>query len=161
MAYVLDPHALFMEHGISNPAALGEPAPKPPKGPKLIGRLPGEPKGLKPATRVDTASAWARRLLLVMQAAGMADATPPKHADGQWRQKRASDKSVAALGRMRWACKYLPPTARKSGQWMCANGHALRGGAVSDLLGVLLALADDSHKYWTWPQGVEIPALEF
>ena len=70
-AYVLDPHALFLEHGISNPAALGEPAPKPPPGPKLIGRLPGEPKGLKGATRVDVASAWARRLLLVMQAGGL------------------------------------------------------------------------------------------
>lgn len=161
LAYVLDPHALFMEHGITNPAALGEPAPKPPKGPTLIGRLPGEPKGLKPATRVDAASAWARRLLLVMQAGGMAAETPSQHVDGQWRQKRASEKSVAALGRMKWACKYLPPGARKSGQWMCTNAHALRGGAVSDLLGVLLALADEGHRYFAWPTSVAIPALEF
>lgn len=159
-AKVLDPHALFEEHGIAHPAALGEPEPAEPKEPKLQGP---KPQGdyfaeMRPAVQIDTVSSWARRMLLVMQADGMA-AQSKYPGDANWRRKKASAKSQAAISRMVWASRYIPEPHRASVKLIANNTERFRAGAVSDLMGVLIAVADASHRGWTWPESVEIPGL--
>lgn len=159
-AKVLDPHALFEEHGIAHPAALGEPEPKAPQEPRLSGPIP-EGTGLRemrPAVQVDTVSSWARRMILVLQAEGMA-AQSKYPGDAAWRRKKASEKSRKAIGRMIWASRYLPEPHRAACKIIVANAGRFRAGAVSDLMGVLIAVADASHRGWTWPETIEIPAL--
>ncbi len=169
-ANVIDPYALFDEHGISHPAALGEPPPKPPK-PKdrsldILPPLPGMPVEIPPMQQVAVASAWARRLLLVMQADGLALPTPDRWVDGQWRHKRSTPKQRDALVRMEWATRYIPEPHKGQIKWAIKARDVLRGGACADLLSVLLAVTDASkpnrqaRRHWAWPASVPIPPLD-
>jgi superfamily II DNA or RNA helicase len=159
-AKVLDPHALFEEHGIAHPAALGEPEEIEEKEPKLTGPKPsGEYFAeMRPAVQIDTVSSWARRMLLVLQAEGMASQSKYP-GDAAWRRKKASAKSQAAITRMIWASRFIPQPHRDSAKLIANNTGRFRAGAVSDLMGVLIAIADASHRGWTWPLHVEIPDL--
>lgn len=170
-AYVIDPHNLFDEHGIAHPAALGEPPPKPPKNERTrdadeLPPLPGLPPDMPPMQRVAVASTWARRLLLVMQADGLALPTAERWAEGGWRQGRSTPKQRAALERMAWASRYIPQPHRDSIKWAISARNVLRSGACSDLMDVLRAVADASdpsrkqRRHWKWPKSVSIPPLE-
>lgn len=170
-ANVIDPHALFDEHGIAHPAALGEPPPKPPVNERTreldeLPPLPGLVGEVPPMVRVGVASAWARRLLLVMQADGLALPTPDQWADGSWRQRKGSEKQRAALVKMQWASKYIPQPHRDSIKWAIGARSLLKAGVCSDLLDVLHAVAKASdpmrkqHKHWKWPNAVQIPPLD-
>ena len=170
-AYVIDPHNLFDEHGIAHPAALGEPPPKQPKEEKQrdsdeLPPLPGLAPEMPAMQRVSIASAWARRLLIVMQADGLALPTADQWADGKWRQGRSTPKQRQALERMAWAARYIPQPHRDAIKWSINARNVLRSGACSDLLDVLRAVADasdparKSRKHWKWPKAVHIPPLD-
>lgn len=168
---IIDPHGLFEEHGISHPEALGAAPPKPINDGlnrefDELPPLPGLTQEMPPMKRIGIASAWARRLLLVMQAYGMAQQTHASFIDGQWRTRKASAKQIDALRRMQWAAKFMPKSHRDSLKWAINARGVLKKGACSDLLSVLRALADVSkdqraiHRYWKWPKNVSIPPLE-
>jgi hypothetical protein len=157
-AAVLDPHDLFGEHGINFPAALGDAPPKPPKGDTIKGPPGSGEREMRAARAVDLVSGWARSLLLVMQADGMAQSS--SFDGGAWRRKKPSPKVISALTRMAWASKFLPSPHSGTARWMVTHSHRLRAGAASDLLGVFIATADASHRGWTWPQRVQIPELD-
>lgn len=160
VAHVLDPHALFAEHGIAHPAALGEPPPAEPTEDRLDGPMPtGGVAQMRPAVQIDTVSSWCRSLLLVLQADGMA-AQSQYPGDAAWRRKKASEKSKRALGRLAWAIRFIPEGHRAACRVVVNNAPRFRAGAVSDLLGVLIAVADASHRGWVWPSRVDIPRIE-
>ena len=169
-ANVIDPHGLFFEHGIAHPAALGEPPPKKPKAEASammdLPPLPGLSAEMPPMQQVSIASTWARSMLLVMQADGLALPTPTQWVDGQWRSRRPSPKLIRALGKMEWASRYVPEPHRASIKWAIKASDRLKAGACSDLFNVLRAVADASEPkrkqrtHWKWPSNVHIPPLQ-
>lgn len=171
-ADILDPYALFTLHSISNPAALGEPA----EDPKLVKEMLEEDPFplidlpplavLPPAVAVDATGAWARALLMLMEAEGHYTPHPEYGAkDARWRRKRASDKQIAALGKLAWAVRVIPEPHKTSMKAIAKHPHRLRAGVAGDLISVLHAVADASADHrkarmkWPWPDTVVVPEL--
>jgi hypothetical protein len=124
----------------------------------------GEVSRLPEPVAVDTLSGWATDLLGALRGAGLAP--PPEEREaGSWREKRASDKQRAALGKMSWSARYLPSEAhRKAIRWIL-DRPSLRRGTASDLFTVFRALADGSaearanKRHWHCPVPIpEVPA---
>ena len=61
---------------------------------------------------------------------------------------------------MKWAIRFLPASHRAACRIVIGNPERFKAGAVSDLLGVLIAVADASHRGWVWPDSIEIPAID-
>lgn len=88
------------------------------------------------AVAVDRISGEICDLLARYRAAGQAE--PPKCGEGPWRQKRATKAQRDALGRMKWAVRFLEPAHKPALEWAISQTD-LRAGTASDALGVLWA----------------------
>ena len=171
-ADILDPYALFTLHSISNPAALGEPA----DDPKLVKEMLEEDPfplidlpplvALPPAVAVDATGAWARALLMLMEAEGHYTPHPDYGAqDARWRRKRASSKQIAALGKLAWATRVIPEPHKSAVKSIVKHPHRLRAGVAGDLISVLASVSDASRDHrkarmkWPWPDTVPVPEL--
>lgn len=166
-ALVMDPHDLLGTIGISHDADVGrileEDAEK---GDAKIRR-----KDLETAVRemphpvaVDMATAWARRMLLEVQAHGLA---PADHVSaGRWRDMEPSESQVAYLRKIAWATRHLPETHREPVKLMVEHGARLSRGAVSDLISILKAVAEaakperEAHRHWKWPEAIEVEEID-
>lgn len=173
-AVVMDPHDLFGLHGLPSSPAVGVndaaiEAFEASIGERKPSEGPSEEKELPLAKAIDASTRWARSLLLALQAAGIAknDAVEA----GTWRTRRPSDRQITALVKMgRTWSRYLPDAFR--GQVLALSredvARRLQRGAVSDLLSVLMAVANqapeggwEARKGWKleWPEGLEIEPL--
>ncbi len=146
-ATVLDPHDLFTLHGISHPAALGEPEPD--DSPEVevehddtesrfnLMPLPRTPKLPKPVA-VDVVGVWSRELLRLMEMNGLYHPDPRFHGMGAaWRRREPSDGQFGALKKLAWATKFMPDGHRMAVDAVLTTPKSLRRGVVSDLLNVL------------------------
>lgn len=166
-ATVMDPHNLLGRLGIAHEAAVGQ----------ALEEEVGEPperlqrKALEAAVRempepvaVDKATAWTQRMLLELQAHGIAPAD--KVSGGRWRDQDPSEAQVRYLRKMRWASQYLPETHREPVKLLVARGESLTRGAVSDLISVLAGLADvskghrEAHRHWQWPDAIQVEEID-
>lgn len=166
-AIVMDPHDLLGTIGISHDADVGrimdEEAEK--------GDAKLRKKDFETAVRempgpvaVDMATAWARRMLLEVQAHGLA---PADHVSaGRWRDQEPSEAQVACLRRISWATRHLPETHREPVKLMVEHGPRLSRGAVSDLISILKAVADaakpdrEARRHWHWPDALQVEEID-
>lgn len=148
-AVLYDPHDLLGDLGLVHAAAL-EDAQRTAEGQEAgdVWSIP-ELDGLDEVSRlpapkaVDAISGWVTDVLGQLRLHGIA-APPDQHEGGKWRQKRATDKQLAALGRMAWAVRYLPEDRhRRAVRWVLEQ-DSVRSGTASDLIDILRALADAS-----------------
>jgi hypothetical protein len=83
-------------------------------------------------------------------------------ADATWRNRPASAKAIAAVGRMAWATRFVRDERAKVGiKALLTLTNILTGGIVSDLLDILKASADfgtSAGHGWS-PKHLTIPAL--
>ena len=169
-ATIFDPYDLFSAHGITHPASLGEPAPKKPtiadEDPFPLIDLPPLNQPVPPAVAVDAVGAWSRALLRLMETAGLRKQNDKYgRPDAVWRRSVASEKQVAALGRMAVWARYMPEEHRKSVRAVCGAPHLLRAGVASDLMDVLSSIATASEpsrlvkRHWAWPSVLDVPVL--
>lgn len=165
-ATLYDPHDLLGELGLVHAAALEDAQAAGSRDtleptwaiPELQGL--DEVSTLPPAKAVDAISGWATDVLGALRGAGLAD-PPGQYEGGKWRQKKASEKQVAALGRLAWAARYLPDERhRRAVRWVLEQ-PSVRAGTASDLLSVLKTLAtasETARKAKThWHLTVDIP----
>lgn len=182
-AVVLDPHDLVGIFGLSQNAKIGEALDaviekaleeKEKKEPSLD----PDRQPMPPAQAIDAATSWSRMLLICLQANGLA---PASQASGAWRTRRPSDRQIGAIlgsngkkGLDRMA-KYLPEPSRTTVKLLC-QPHVLENlqcGAVSDLMSILVALANATFedrkgfatgnrpvKPWKFPESMEVPPLD-
>lgn len=177
---ILDPHDIFGALGIQHEATVGSgeleeqiAAEGTPRGARE-----SEVPALPPAKAIDSATAWTRRLLLSLQAAGLAGVG--EVAAGTWRTSHVTAPQRAAilgtdkragLARM---TRYIPEPHKSAVKALCQPWvvDTLQRGAVADLLDVLNAVAaataDDRQTFarggsvlkpWKWPAGLEVPAI--
>jgi superfamily II DNA or RNA helicase len=164
-ATVIDPHDLLGELGIAHGEDLGRVLEEEALGPTQERRdSDGEPdrKPLPEPRAIDAATNWSRRLLLALQAEGLAssDTIPTK----VWRTADPTDKQIRALQKMASKVCYLPREHRPAVQKLIALAPRLQRGAVSDLVSVLLAVTKaagaDPYGRWDWPAGLDVPPLD-
>lgn len=172
-AVFIDPFNLFDQHGLSHPAALGEALacaveveeeadeefPLLDLPPKVAGPLPK-------AVAVDALGAWARRVVSILELAGMFARDPRWGQDGPWRRRGVSPTQSAALARLAWVKRHFPAEHRETLARVCAAPGSLRQGIASDLISALRAVADAAassrqppYPRWTWPETLELPVV--
>ena len=167
-ADILDPYGLFSLHGIGHPAALGEP-PTTDVDPVVeefdpfpLYDLPRPEDGhLPPMMAVDALGAWVKALLRLLQVSSVY--TPPPRKPAKVNQRRLSDSQRWALGRLRWAAKYMPSQHRRACSAVCQSPHRLRSGIAGELLDVLGSIAaaanSPGRRRWVWPDTLDVPEL--
>ncbi len=153
-AVLLDPHDLFGAFGWGFGEALGEwerekGAPREP-----VEREPGE---MRSATATDPLSAYCRRLLLPLQAAGWASAS--KVVADEWRRDLPTDKQLDYLRVCRrWRpWRWLPGDHARLVADLLGRPGDLTRGAVSDLIAISQALSQ-RRAYPVEAGVVELPA---
>lgn len=176
LATILDPHDLFGRLSLTGTAELGMAMAglnhDPPAGPEGdvdeldLPDLPGLERDMPKAQAVDAISAWARRLLMSLQTAGLVEHRVSQEEDG-WRQRGVSERQLRALAKMRRWRGSIPEPHKTAVAWLTESDQAatLTRGAASDLLDVLSTCARKSRKpgggwrTWKWPQTLPIPEL--
>ncbi len=174
-AVVLDPWGLMVAHDLEYAAALGgaydnpaddaatEVAPKDEEAWDLIDLPPLQtaPLMVPRATAKRAAAAWVRRVLHAATDAGIRQPSEWE-ADATWRNRPASSKAIAAVGRMAWATRFVRDERAKVGiKALLTLTNILTGGIVSDLLDILKASADfgtSAGHGWS-PKHLTIPSL--
>lgn len=168
-AYILDPHDLFSVHGLAYPEALGEMLVQTTEEEEELASLDLEEDAkkrvqkMKPAQAVTAVGSWLRSIQSVMRSAGLMKPASDEY-DG-WRDDKPSMKQIEALGRLTWACRYIPQPARDQFKMLVIPERALRlkRGDVSDMMDILISIAEASkdnrknHRYWHWPETAPIP----
>ncbi len=170
---VLDPHDLLGTLGIAHPEALGLALEQPEADVRrvILNPVQQEAAEMPPAVAVDELTRWARGLSLALQAEGLVVGKAIRAVD--WRTEPPSRKQLDALGRMKWAVRYLPAEHRDAVKAAIDSRWALQRGAASDLLDVLLAMAEATkegrgrarrtgnwrRKIVGWPAGLDVPPL--
>jgi len=158
----MDPHDLLGIHGISHPEAIGaalevegveiEPGAPPTQGDQLMPR----------AQAVDVITRWCRRVLLALQAGGVAGSDVVTTT--AWRHRPATDAQYRALVRcVQYGARCLPPALAEDVRAVVvpAVRSRLRRGAVSDLLSVMIGVRQSAQAPgWRWPVGLDIPRLD-
>lgn len=142
-AVLYDPHDLLGGLGLVHAAALEDAGDVTPAD--VI--ADEEPESETPAQRrarsaaravaISALDGWICDALGALRGAGWAD--PPTHADGPWRQQRASEKQIGALRKWGRASRYLPREVRPAIAWLTQQDQ-MRKGTASDLLSVLVTL---------------------
>ena len=153
-AYLLDPHDLFGAFGWSFEEALGEwndskgPPREPVERESIIMRSPA-------ATATDHLSAYCRRLLLPLQAAGWASAS--RVVATSWRRDMPTAKQLNYLRTCRrWKpWRWLPGEHRQNVARLMARASVLTSGAVSDLIAISQAVS----KYRDYPVDADVVDL--
>lgn len=168
----IDPFDLFGDHALSHPEALG--AAIDCSTPDLDDEeeddfplldLPPKGREVPKAVAVDAVGAWARRVVSVLELAGVFSRDPRWGQDAGWRRRRLTDKQRATLGKMAWAKAHFPAEHREAIAAICAHPAPLRQGIASDLISALMGVADAAkpyraaHKPWPWPGGLDVPRL--
>jgi superfamily II DNA or RNA helicase len=150
-ATLYDPHDLLGDLGLVHVSRL-EDAQRGEEGNTLGGaewtipeleQLAGLGKLPKPRA-VKQVEGWVTDVIGLMRGAGIAP--PPTIYDGgKWRTKRATDKQLASLVKMKWAVHTLNGDEhrdmRHAIKWLIAQPN-IRSGTASDLGGILRVLAD-------------------
>lgn len=170
-AVVLDPHSLLETFGIAIPENIGDAEEKAAEDledkPERENNGDSTPKAPPRIQAVAEATQWARRALLALMFSG---AIPAVKIEGsRWRANAPTASQVQSLARMHkaWA-RYLPPEMQPAVAQMAKGYRAeLTRGAVSDVLGILHAVAAQSpeggwqaRQRWrgpTWPDDLEVP----
>lgn len=144
-AVILDPHDLMGTLGWSYAEALGEWQAEQVLASEPGGEASSPDMAERYATHVDEVTAYCRRLLLPMQAAGLTGET--KIQSVLWRHARPSDKAVNYLRGVStgetW--RRLPGAHSVAVRMMIEHRKHLTAGAVSDLIDLLRAL--DGAEY--------------
>lgn len=177
LATVIDPHDLFGVLGIHHDPALGareldaavEGTPE-----ERVGEA-AERQPIPPAVAIDEITNWTRRLLLSLEAAGLARESRVR---ARHRGSPTSERQVrtllgagdrAGLARL---VRYVPEPHKAALKSLCTEAalwHAQRG-AVSDLIEVFKIIQEQTAEErrawatgegrgvarWSWPEGLEV-----
>lgn len=171
-AIVIDPYDLMTKMGIKHPEAVGQAMAE--EEEKLARKAldemdakerAAEIKKMPDPVAVDQATAWAQRLLLEMQGAGLATAYA---ASPETREARPSRSQLAYLAKLGKMTRYLPEPHREPIKALVARAEELTWGGVSDLISTLKGIATASaerrreQKHWHMPGEVveRIEALD-
>jgi len=179
---ILDPHRNLDRHGVSRPEQLGEAMEQAAAASQEVDEdaEAGADRGREIRVKfVSAVEEWAADVLMAMEAAGLYQRRRYALAatGDEWRDAGPSSAQRRTLERMRWATRHLPKHARKPCRALLDSGDQLPRGAVSDLISILIALADatqatrtEATKHaaetgswrggpkWQWPPEVEIPS---
>jgi len=155
---ILDPWNLCRIVGLDHDAELGESEDVAEKKVRTVRdweKLPPKERERRLVEALLNIEVWVARLRLACEAAGLIP--PPTYPPGAWQRRAASEKQRAALGRLRWASRYLPSDdARKLLRGVC-DAPGLTGGVASDTMAILRALAEGSRdaravkRHWAAP----------
>jgi len=162
-AVVMDPHDLLGIHGISHPEAIGA-AMEVEAGEIEAGAPPPPPleRSMPRAQAVDIITGWCRRVLLALQASGVAGSDVVTSTS--WRHRPATDAQYRAVVRcVQYSARYLPDALREDVRAVVvpAVRSRLRRGAVSDLLSVMIGVRQSAQAPgWRWPTGLDVPRLD-
>ncbi len=152
-ALLLDPHDLFGAFGWHFDEALGEWSKEHGDPRDQVEREPGT---MRSPVATDPWTAYCRRLLLPLQAAGWA--TDSKAASDTWRRDLPTDKQLAYLR----VCRGWRPWTRLPGEHagvvarLMSHTGELTRGAVSDLISVSRAVTRH-HGYPVEADAVDLP----
>ena len=163
-AIVIDPYRLMKKMGIDHPEAVGQVMAEEEEAlaRKALDEMDAkekqaEIKKLPDPVAVDQATAWAQRMLLEMQGAGLADAYV---AATETREGRPSRAQLAYLGKLSRMTRYLPEPHREPVKRLVERAEELTWGAVSDLISTLKGIASASaerrreQRHWHMPDEV-------
>jgi superfamily II DNA or RNA helicase len=143
-ALLLDPHDLFGVFGLSYEAALGwyEPPPAEPAPEEREEDPEEQTEQGRRERRIrskDSVSAWARQLLLALQADGIADESAV--TGNEWRRLPPTDPQLVQLGRVSRRMRTLLPVEHGRAFGAVAKARKLLSrGIASDLMSVAFAL---------------------
>lgn len=178
---ILDPHNIAGELGLLFDPAIGsadsleeailrEGEPADPNRPK-------ESQPLPPGKAVELATQWTQRIALVLEAEGI---TQPPSSSRRWRSAPCTTRQVEAIqgtegrkGLIRMI-RYLPEEIRAPIRLLSEQAHTLQSGACSDLINILLGVAECTKQErqwwatkagerptpWVWPKDVQVPTLK-
>ena len=178
-ATIMDPHDLFGRHSIQNIEAIGE-ALKPTQEDEYeeeLASLIKEPEVRDkvremPAAQAFTAiESYTRNLVAMLQAQGICEqkqltSRNQPLREESWRGGYPSEGQLNALQRLFWAKRYLPERERKVFAALNAQSRTLTKGVVSDMIDVLIGLANASKeqrqkkRHWRFPKSIRLPDME-
>ena len=166
-AVVMDPHDLLGKIGIAHAADVGRILEEELEedAPKLERKaLQEKIRELPLPTAVDKATAWTQRMLLELQAHGLAPAD--RVSSGRWRDAEPSEAQASYLRKIAWATRHLPEGHRDPIKAMVEHAPLLTRGAVSDLISILRGVADaakperEAHRHWRWPEAIQLEEID-
>lgn len=173
-AVIIDPHDLLGLHGTRHPEALGEALQE--EADKLERRAQKAREEAEHTARlaelpapvaVDRVTLWARSLSGALEDAGLIRGRSRDNAP--WRDLPPTKKQLKTLASLnRTFGRYIPSPHRESIRALAKSPHRLQSGAVSDLVAVLVMVANDAPRHWSarhgysfdWPENLRVPALD-
>ena len=173
VAYIGDPHNLFGQFSLHNPAQLGEYLtaaeqeyeealvdlePDPEKREKL--------RNMPPAKAFNSIDSYVISLLSVLRSAGICGPASEWGEGRNWRGCSPSRTQMQTLEKTKWSTRYLPTEVREPFKLLVDQASKYNRGTASDMISILIGLASSSKQarqrktHWHIPK-IRYPKPDF